>query len=344
MSGCGSGACGGCVCESGRSSPASRPAAVVAEPFAGAARHGGVAVGLLLRESKEILSRAGVPSPDADAVALAGHVLGLSMARFATAPPVTQEARDAVLAAAQRRAAREPLQHITGEAGFRHLMLHVGPGVFVPRPETEVVVDAAVRQIPAGGPAVVVDLGAGSGAISLAIATERPDTTVYAVELDAGALPWLTQNVMRHAAALRAANSQIRVVLGDAGAISRPDQPLAGLAGRVDLVVGNPPYIPDGLQPRDPEVAEYDPELALFGGPDGLDAVRRWLDTAADLLAPGAPLVMEHGDLQGGDDGLPGLLARHEDLASGGPVWTSVEDHLDLTGRSRFTVARRNGS
>jgi len=186
-------------------------------------------------------------------------------------------------------------------------------------------------------------LGAGSGAISLAIATERPGTTVYAVELDAGALPWLTQNVMRYADALRRWDSRITVVLGDAGAASRPDQPLAKLAGRVDMVVANPPYIPDDAVPRDPEVSDFDPELALYGGPDGLDAVRRWVDTAADLLAPGAALVLEHGDVQGGDDGVPGLLRRHEDLSVAGPVWHSVADHLDLAGRSRYTVARRTG-
>ena len=343
MSGCGSSGCGGCVCTSGEAAQARRPAGVVADPFPAAADPQRVPLHEVLREARSLLTRAGVPSPAADCVVLTGHVLGLPAARVATGPDITPQARDAVIAATQRRASREPLQHITGGTAFRHLDLYVGPGVFIPRPETEVVVGAALAQLDRPGPATVVDLGAGSGAIGLAIATERPQTTVYAVELDGGAVPWLTQNVMRHAEALRRCGSRIIVVMGDAGAVSRSDQPLAELAGRVDLVVSNPPYIPDGLQPRDPEVRDFDPPLALFGGADGLDAVRRWLDTAADLLAPGAALVMEHGDLQGRDDGVPGLLSRHEDLGAAGPVWTRVSDHLDLTGRSRYTIARRSG-
>lgn len=343
MSGCGSD-CGSCVCSSGTATKVRRAVPRDKAPFAAPDDRGAVPVADVAREVTALLTEAGVPSPQADARLLLGHILGRDAAGLATAPDITEAARDAVLEAASRRASREPLQHILGEAPFRYLDLHVGPGVFVPRPETEVVVDAALAALPAAGPALVVDLGAGSGAISLAIATERPDTTVYAVELDAGALPWLTQNVMRHAATLRQRNSKITVVLGDAGAVARDDQPLAKLAGSVDLVVSNPPYIPDNAEPRDPEVRDYDPKLALYGGPDGLDEVRRWLDTAAELLPAGAALVMEHGDLQGGDDGVPGLLARHEDMTTRGPVWVQVDDRLDLTGRSRFTVARRSGA
>jgi release factor glutamine methyltransferase len=340
MSGCGTD-CGTCVCEGGAGTAVRRPAPRFHDPFADAGESGAVSVSDLSRSVVASLRSAGVPSPEADAARLLSHTLNRSAAELAMAPAIGAPAREAVLAAAARRAEREPLQHILGEAAFRYLDLHVGPGVFVPRPETEVVVEAALHRLPADGPAVVVDLGAGSGAISLALATERRDTTVYAVELDAGALPWLTQNVMRHAEALRQRNSRILVVLGDAGAVSRPDQPLGKLAGAAHLVVSNPPYIPDAATPRDPEVRDHDPQLALFGGPDGLDQVRRWLDTAADLLGPGAALVMEHGDLQGGDDGVPGLLARHEDVQRRGPVWMDVADHLDLAGRSRYTTARR---
>ena len=340
MSGCGSD-CGTCVCEGGAGTKVQRPAPRLTDPFAAAGEAGATPVAALMRAVADSLREAGVPSPEADAARLLSHMLDRSSTELALAPAVGAAAREAVMTAADRRARREPLQHILGEAAFRYLDLHVGPGVFVPRPETEVVVSAALQRLPPQGPAVVVDLGAGSGAISLAIATERPETTVYAVELDAGAVPWLTQNVMRHAQRLRQQNSRILVVLGDAGAVSRSDQPLARLSGAVHLVVGNPPYIPDEAVPRDPEVRDYDPQLALYGGPDGLDQVRRWLDTAADLLAPGAALVLEHGDLQGGDDGVPGLLARHEDLARRGPVWLDVADHLDLSGRSRYTTARR---
>ncbi len=340
---CGQDGCGSCGCGSHGGGTASRPAAVASAPFAVEAGAPAVAVDALLRRVRAMLAEAGVPSPEADAASLAGHVLAVPRTRLHTAPAVTKAAAEAVLAAARRRAVREPLQHIVGEAGFRYLELNVGPGVFVPRPETEVVVEAALRSLPPAGPAVVVDLGAGSGAISLAIATERPDTTVYAVELDAAAVPWLTQNVMRHAALLREQGSKIMIVMGDAGAVAREDQPLWGLVGSVDLVVSNPPYIPDDNVPRDEEVRDYDPPLALYGGPDGLDVVRRWLDTAAELLRPGAVLVLEHGDVQGDDDGVPGLLARHEDIVARGPVWQDVSDHLDLAGRSRFAMARRLG-
>lgn len=340
MSGCGSD-CGTCVCSSGTATRARRPVPRLTDPFAPSGDAHGLSVASLAREITTLLRDAGVPSPEADTRLLLGHLLGCSAAGLATAGDITQQARAAARGAAQRRAEREPLQHILGEAPFRYLQLHVGPGVFVPRPETEVVVAEALAALPSDGPATVVDLGAGSGAISLSIATERPATSVYAVELDAGALPWLTQNVMRYADALRSNGSRITVVLGDAGAASRPDQPLAKLVGVVDLVVANPPYIPDDAVPRDPEVRDFDPELALYGGPDGLDAVRRWVDTAADLLAPGAALVLEHGDLQGSDDGVPGLLRRHEDLSVAGPVWYGIADHLDLAGRSRYTVARR---
>ena len=343
MGGCGSD-CGSCVCSSGAAAAVRRPAQRLTAPFAPEGDPSGVAVAPLQRQCEAVLREAGVPSPAADARLLLGHLLGRDAAGLAVAPALTEQARDAVLDAVRRRATREPLQHITGEAHFRYLALHVGPGVFVPRPETEVVVEAALGALPADGPTTVVDLGAGAGAISLAIATERARTTVYAVELDAGALPWLTQNVMRHAEQLRRRESRIVVVLGDAGAVGRGDQPLGGHAGTVDLVVANPPYIPDAAEPRDAEVRDYDPSLALYGGPDGLDEVRRWLDTAADLLRPGGALVLEHGDLQGSDDGVPGLLARHEDLATRGPVWAGIEDRLDLAGRSRYTVARRSGA
>ena len=231
-----------------------------------------------------------------------------------------------------------------GEAGFRYLDLHVGPGVFVPRPETEVVVDAALRSLPASGPAVAVDLGAGSGAISLAIATERPDTTVYAVELDAAAVPWLTQNVMRHAQLLREQNSKIMIVMGDAGAVAREDQPLWSLTGSVDLVVSNPPYIPDDHGPARSRGARL--------------RSRRWRCTAArtgwtscaagwtpprNCCGRARSWCWSTAMCRATTTECPGLLARHEDIVARGPVWQDVSDHLDLAGRSRFAMARRCG-
>jgi release factor glutamine methyltransferase len=217
-----------------------------------------------------------------------------------------------------------PLQHLTGRAPFRHLELAVGPGVFVPRPETEQLAGWAIGRLAGLDAAVVVDLGSGSGALALAIAQEVPAARVTAVERDPGAIEWT-----RHNAAARAAagDRPVPVVLGDMtdGGLLRE------LDGGVDLVVSNPPYVPDGaVLPR--EVAEHDPPLALWGGPDGLDVVRALLDTAARLLRPGGELGIEHADQQG--DALPAVVRAHGGFAD-------VEDHPDLAGRPRFTTARR---
>jgi release factor glutamine methyltransferase len=217
-----------------------------------------------------------------------------------------------------------PLQHLTGRAPFRHLELAVGPGVFVPRPETEQLAGWAIGRLAGLHAPVVVDLGSGSGALALAIAQEVPDARVTAVERDPDAIEWT-----RHNAAARAAagDRPVPVVLGD-----MTDGGLLGeLDGRVDLVVSNPPYVPDdAVLPR--EVAEHDPPLALWGGPDGLDVVRALLDTAARLLRPGGELGIEHADQQGA--ALPAVVRAHGGFAD-------VEDHPDLAGRPRFTTARR---
>ena len=300
----------------------------------------------VLRRISAQLDRAGVASPRADAEQLLAHVLGVGRADLLTHPPIDGEALSEVDHLADRRAAREPLQHITGQAHFRHLTLQVGPGVFVPRPETEIVVDAGLGTLPDSGPLTVVDLCSGSGAIALSIATERPDTHVYAVELDTFALAWLRRNVVAHGDALRRAGSRISIIHGDAGAVARGDQPLATLTGSLPLVITNPPYVPDAARPRDPEVWHHDPGFALYGGADGLDVVRRLADSAADLLAPGGAFIVEHSDDQGPQSaagGVPDLLARHEDVARSGAVWNRISDHRDLAGRPRYTVARRAG-
>lgn len=223
-----------------------------------------------------------------------------------------------------QRAGRVPLQHLTGRAPFRHLELAVGPGVFVPRPETEQLVEWALAQLAGVPEPVVVDLGAGSGAIALSIAHEHPGARVTAVERDPVAIEWTRANAAARAAA---GGTPVEVLPGD---MTDP-QLLRELDGTVDLVVSNPPYVPDGATvPR--EVADHDPPLALWGGPDGLDVVRGLLRTAARLLRPGGALGIEHADQQGA--ALPALVR-----ASGG--WTDVADHPDLAGRPRFTTARR---
>ncbi len=217
-----------------------------------------------------------------------------------------------------------PLQHLTGRAPFRHLELAVGPGVFVPRPETEQLVEWALAQLAGADEPVVVDLGAGSGAIALSLAHEHPGARVTAVERDPQAAEWT-----RHNADLRAAagDRPVTVLSGD---MTDPAL-LRDLDGAVDLVVSNPPYVPDGARvPR--EVADHDPPLALWGGPDGLDVVRGLLRTAARLLRPGGALGIEHADQQG--SALPALVR-------GTGEFTDVADHPDLAGRPRFTTARR---
>jgi release factor glutamine methyltransferase len=279
----------------------------------------------LLDHAVAVLTTARVPSPEADSELLVAHVLGLSrgqvQARAVTGTQVDAEQRHAVLELVERRAAREPLQHLTGVAAFRSLELRVGPGVFVPRPETELVAQVAIDALLAmpGGSPRAVDLGTGSGAIALALATEVPHAEVFAVEVSPRAFIWARENVERVAA------PNLRLVFADLSAA------LSELDGTVDVVVSNPPYIPLGAIPRDPEVRLHDPEIALYGGVDGLDVVRAVSTTARRLLRPGGTLVLEHGELQGAD--IRALLT-----ADG---WSAPATTRDLLGRDRATTALR---
>jgi release factor glutamine methyltransferase len=260
-----------------------------------------------------------------DAELLLAHAIGGSRAALLTLGEVADDVAERFAALVGQRADRVPLQHLTGRAPFRYLELAVGPGVFVPRPETEQLAGWAVGAMAGAASPVVVDLGSGSGALALSIAHEVPGARVTAVERDAGAIEWT-----RHNAAARAAagDPPVEVLAGD---MTDPGL-LRSLDGVVDVVVSNPPYVPDGARvPR--EVADHDPPLALWGGPDGLDVVRGLLVTAARLLRPGGLLGIEHADQQGGS--LPALVRAHGSF-------TDVEDHPDLAGRPRFTTARRS--
>jgi release factor glutamine methyltransferase len=271
------------------------------------------------------LTLAGVPTPEVDAELLLGHVLGLSrgeiQARAITGAELTDDEAVAATAAIERRAAREPLQHITGLAYFRALELRVGPGVFIPRPETEQVAQLAIdalRAVPSAAP-VAVDLGSGSGAIAFSLATEVPNSVVYAVEISPDAFRWLTENRVKtgaHNATL------VHADLADA---------FPELERTVDVVISNPPYIPNDAIPRDLEVRLHDPETALYGGVDGLDVVRTVSTTASRLLHQSGLLVLEHGELQ--------AAAIAELLRSDG--WTAIASHRDLLGRDRATTALR---
>ncbi|MES1212671.1 MAG: peptide chain release factor N(5)-glutamine methyltransferase, partial [Leifsonia sp.] len=261
---------------------------------------------------------------------LLGHVLGLSrgqvQAKAVVDAAIDPEQRLAVLEAVERRAAREPLQHITGRAPFRGLELAVGPGVFVPRPETESVAQAAIDAllaVPSPAPRAI-DLGTGSGAIAISIATEVPHSEVVAVENAPRAFVWARQNVRQAAA------PNLRLIFADLAELPA-ELDGAPLDGTFDVVVSNPPYIPLGAVPRDPEVRLHDPEAALYGGADGLDVVRGISIRAAALLRPGGTLVLEHGEQQG--------AAVRELLGADG--WRAPATFRDLLGRDRTTTATR---
>jgi release factor glutamine methyltransferase len=276
----------------------------------------------LLRKASSRLTEAGVASPEYDAAELLAHVLGSTRSRL---PLIDSVGPDQVAAFEQlidRRSSREPLQHLTGSAAFRHVELQVGPGVFVPRPETELLAGWAIDRAREAGqrsgesPAVV-DLCCGSGAIALSIADEVPGARVHAVELDPGAHAWAERNV---------AHTRIDLRLGDM-AHAFPE-----LDGTVDVVACNPPYIPlEAWASVAPEARDHDPALALWSGDDGLDAMRVLERTAARLLRPGGWVGAEHADVQG--ESAAGVFLD-------GARWTEVRDHHDLAGRARFVTAR----
>jgi len=276
-----------------------------------------------LRAVAQRLADAGVPDPLVDAELLIGHVLGLGRGELQAAvirgDEVADRDAERLSSLVDRRAAREPLQHLTGRAAFRHLELAVGPGVFVPRPETETVVQFAIDALleSASPEPIAIDLGTGSGAIALAMATEVPHARVHAVERSVEAHAWAARNVQ--------GVENLTLVHGDLATA------FDELRGAVDVVISNPPYVPDAAIPRDPEVRLHDPAQALYGGADGLDVVRIISRRAQELLHAGGLLVLEHGELQG--------AAIRDILTADG--WCAAATHQDLTRRDRATTALR---
>ena len=263
------------------------------------------------------LDEAGVASPEADVQLLLAHVLDVSLGRVALVEALSDDQADRMDARVARRASREPLQHLTGDASFRYVDLEVGPGVFVPRPETELLAGWAIEQATALETPVVVDLCTGSGAIAKAVAHEVPHARVHAVELSEDAYPWAERN-------LRGTGVDLRQ--GDMATA------FEDLLGTVDVVVCNPPYIPlEAWESVAAEARDHDPHLALFSGDDGLDAMRVLERRAAALLRPGGVVGAEHADVQG--ESAPGVF-----VAAG--RWADVRDHEDLAGRARFLTAR----
>lgn len=279
----------------------------------------------VLRVIEGMLAEAGIePGPDAEL--LLAHVLGESRGRVQALAIMggllSDEDRERTLDLASERARRVPLQHLTGRAPFRGIELEVGPGVFVPRPETEVVAQFAIDALAAvpAEQALAVDLCTGSGAIALSLAHEVPSARVWAVEKSPEAHAWASRNVER------LGEGRVELLLGDAADAS---ELLPELRGQVHVLVSNPPYVPSGMVPRDPEVRDHDPEMALYSGEDGLDLIRVISRAALELVAPGGALVLEHAEGQG--------AAIRALLAADG--WRAPSTHRDLTLRDRATTA-----
>jgi len=286
----------------------------VAEPVEPVERHDRRT---LRAEAVRRLAAGGVESPEADADLLMAHVLGIPVGNLVLVDTLTGAQATAYDDLVARRALREPLQHLTGVAHFRHVELVVGPGVFVPRPETESLAGWAIERAHDLEAPVVVDLCTGSGAIARAVADEVPQARVHAVELDEQAHAWATRNLAGTGVELR--HGDMATAFDD-------------LAGTVDIVVCNPPYIPlEAWESVAPEARDHDPHLALFSGDDGLHAMRVLEQRAALLLKPGGLVGAEHAEVQG--ESAPAVFA-----ATG--RWEQVRDHLDLAGRPRFVTAR----
>lgn len=271
----------------------------------------------LVAAATETLRAGGVDSPRVDAELLLSHVTGVPRGALATMARPTPEQQQAYTQLVEARARRVPLQHLTGSAAFRYVDLEVGPGVFVPRPETELLAGWAVEQASARETgAVVVDLCTGSGAIALSVVHEVPGARVHAVELDPAAFAWAQRNLLGTGVDLR--EGDMAEAFGD-------------LEDTVDVVVSNPPYIPlEAWESVAAEVRDHDPALALWSGDDGLDAMAVVEQVAWRLLRPGGVVGVEHADVQG--ESAPAVFASR---------WREVRDHADLAGRPRYLTATR---
>ena len=269
-----------------------------------------------IREAALWLADAQVPSPAADARSLLLHVTGTEPAGLLGLRSLTPQQLEEFRALVRRRAQRIPLQHLTGRAWFRNVELAVGPGVFSPRPETELVAGAAIDEAKRLPEPLVIELCAGSGAISAAVLDEVPGVRLVAIEREPEALVWLRRNL---------AGTPAEIIAADL----RDPQP--GLAGRADVVVVNPPYVPLADRERlDPEVRDHDPATALFAGDDGLELMPAVIAAASRLLRGGGLVVVEHGDEQAD--------ACRQLLVAGG--FSDGQSHRDLTGRPRFVTGR----
>ncbi|HEV7827325.1 MAG TPA: peptide chain release factor N(5)-glutamine methyltransferase [Pseudonocardiaceae bacterium] len=279
---------------------------------------------LAVLEAERVLTDAGVASPRVDAELLAAHLLGVPRGRLPMVPLVDPSVVDALRVLVSRRAERVPLQHLTGSAALGVLEVAVGPGVFIPRPETEVLLAWGLTALEGVEHPLVVDLCTGSGALALAVAHARPDAQVHAVERDPVALSWARRNADARVAA---GDTPVALYTGDVADSGL----LVALEGMAHLVLCNPPYVPMGAA-LPPEVALHDPPAAVFAGPDGLAVIPDVVRTGTRLLREGGSIAIEHDDSHGVT--VPAMLSARR-------VLRDVTDHVDLAGRPRFATARR---
>lgn len=285
------------------------------------------------------LAAVGIETPQVDAELLLCEVLDCSRGQLMLVDSVTETQVAAFEAYVAQRETRKPLQHVVGHAAFRRIDVEIGPGVLTPRPETELLVDAALKHIAvnrtAGQRVRIVDLCSGSAAMTVSLAIEAGDADVVGLEFIDDAYAWGLNTGDSFATAIAASGSTVDLRRGDV--VGCESRELADLVGAVDVVVSNPPYIPTWAVPRDPEVHLHEPAEALYGGEDGMQFVDAVVCAARALLKSGGLLVIEHGDVQG-EDGEVSVPRRVRALGG----FESVVDHLDLAGRPRYTTALRN--
>ena len=288
----------------------------------------------LIADASARFERVGIETPGVDAELLLAHVLGVSRGDIHKHTTVDEDEVTEFEKLVKFRETRIPVQHLTGKGYFRYLEVRVGPGVLIPRPETELIVDAVKSFRTSSVPLLIVDLGSGAAALTISLAIECAPADVIGVELYDDAFRWGEVNVKKYETEIFTAGSSVHLVQADFGAVAENE--LNDLLGKVDVVVSNPPYIPIGGIPRDAEVHLYEPSTALYGGVGGLELVEQVIETASKLLKPGGLLVIEHSDFQG--EGAE--LSVPESVRSVG-MFDSVKDNLDLNQRPRYTTAVR---
>lgn len=282
----------------------------------------------LLVDAEKRFKTAGIDAARVDAELLLAHALGISRNGISLLQEIDETQKKEFEKLCQLRQQRIPLQHLTGEQGFRRLTLKVGKGVFIPRPETELLVESTVRYLKDLPRSKVIDFCSGSGAIAISLAIEVPNCHILAVEVSEDAVEYLKKNLEKYQDAIDKNNSSVEVFNIEVKNFTETEKSF-------DAIVSNPPYIPEKMVPKDPEVAIHDPKIALFSGVDGLDLIREIVKKSSLLLKTGGFIGIEHAELQGDrDTGVPGVLKN-----VGG--FRAIEDRKDLNGLPRYTVAEK---